>query len=376
MKSLMLCAALIVVLPTLTHAQTNRPPTRNFQPITSPEVRADRTVTFRVRASGATNVSVSGEWGTNSTGFTPDERGIWTATIGPLDPGLYGYGFSVDGFRALDPANSGVKPSRTPVTSILDVPGDHPLPSDFLAVPHGIVRLHDYESKSLGKHRAFRVYTPPDYDKHRNTRFPVLYLLHGTGDNEAVWTTFGHAHWIADNLVAQHLAKSMVIVMPDGHAFITPPGATNIDSRNRNIEAFERDLLEDVMPIVESTYRVQADRKHRAIIGLSMGGVQSLSIGLKHLELFAWVGGMSSAVNTESVMTELSKDPKGVNKKLDLLWFACGSSDGLVRNNRQLDEALAKNGITHEFHETDGNHSWPVWRRYLVDFLPRVFASK
>src|SRR5437588_783515 len=235
-------------------AQTNAPARRGPPPIVSPEVHADRTVTFRVRAGNATNVSVSGEWSNEATRLTRDDRGLWSGTAGPLRPDLYGYSFSVDGFRALDPANAWVKPSRTPVTSILDVPGEQPLLHDFQSVPHGTVRLHDYNSKSLGKRRAVRVYTPPDHDKSGRGRYPVLYLLHGAGDNEAVWTVLGRAHLIADNLLAQGKAKSMIIVMPDGHA--VPPGATNAEVRMRNTAAFERDLLEDVMPLVEGSYRV------------------------------------------------------------------------------------------------------------------------
>jgi enterochelin esterase family protein len=239
------------------------------------------------------------------------------------------------------------------------------------------VRLHEYESKALGKLRALRVYTPPGYDRNTRAKYPVLYLFHGSGDNEATWTEFGRANLIIDNLIAQGKAKPMIIVMTDGHAAFAQPAGTNTDARARGMIAFQRDLLEDVMPFAEENYRIKKDREHRAIIGLSMGGGQSLTIGLNHPELFAWVGGMSSAVgDPDTTLASLIKDPQASNKNLKLLWFAVGKSDFLLKNNQQLDEWLTKHGIKHEFHETEGNHSWPVWRRYLADFAPLIFTGK
>lgn len=379
MKRLPVAIALALIsAAALAGAQTNPPPRRaGPPPIVSPEVQPDRTVTFRVRAPNATNVTVAGEWPGGSKPMTKDEQGVWSATVGPLEPDIYGYGFSVDGFQTIDRANPVVKPMRSPTTSLLDVPGDKPLPHDFQPVPHGTVRLHEYQSKSLGKLRALRVYTPPGYDQNTRGKYPVLYLFHGSGDNEATWTEFGRANLIIDNLIAQGKAKPMIIVMTDGHAAFAQPAGTNTDARTRGMIAFERDLLEDVMPFAEENYRVKKHREHRAIIGLSMGGGQSLTIGLNHPELFAWVGGMSSAVNDpDNTLAGLIKDPKASNKNLRLLWFAVGKSDFLLKNNQQLDEWLTKHGIKHEFHETEGNHSWPVWRRYLADFAPLIFTGK
>ena len=339
-------------------------------PVISPQVNADRTVTFRVRAAKATEVAVAGEWPQGTKPMTKGDDGVWSVTVGPLEPDLYGYSLVIDGFRTIDPANSQVKPMRSPATSILDVPGATPLDHDFQPVPHGTVRMHTYASKALGRNRGLQVYTPPGYDK-SSGKYPVLYLLHGSGDNEATWIALGKAHLITDNLLAQKKAKPMIIVMTDGHAIV--PGAASNGLTN-NIAGYEADLLNDVMPFVESNYRVKKGPENRAIIGLSMGGGQSLTIGLKHLELFSWVGGMSSAVrNPEQTIGKTLASASDTNKKLKLLWFACGKDDSLVKSNQDFSELLTKDGIKHTLVVTDGNHSWPVWRRYLVDFLPKIF---
>jgi len=306
--------------------------------------------------------------------MTKDDQGVWSVTLGPLDPELYGYGFTIDGFRTADPMNREVKPMRSPTTSILEIPGNPPLLHEFQNVPHGTVRSHSYNSKSLGRLRHLRVYTPPGYDEGRS-RFPVLYLFHGSGDNEGTWTVLGRAHWILDNLIAQKKAKPMIIVMTDGHAAsLQTTGMPSPDMISRNVTDFERDLLEDVLPFVEAKYRVRKDAANRAIAGLSMGGGQSLTIGLNHTDLFAWVGGFSSFVrNPEAAVAKALANPDATSKKLKLLWIACGKDDRLIENARELSGLLKKKNFRHEFLETEGNHSWPVWRRYLAQFAPLLF---
>ncbi len=353
---------------------TNAP--RRFpppQPI-SPELHADRIVTFRVRAPNATNVTVTGEW-PGAKAMTNDARGNWSVTFGPLAPELYGYSFNIDGFQTLDPGNPAVKPGRSPRTSILEVPGNPPLLHEFdPTVPHGTVREHWYQSKSLGKRRSLHVYTPSGYDQSRKD-LPVMYLLHGSGDNDATWTALGRANVIMDNLIAAKKAKPMIVVMTDGHAFVAPPGpsATNAENRARGMRAFERDLLEDVMPFVESNYRTINKRESRAIIGLSMGGGQSLQVGLNHLDKFAWVGGMSAGIPETNSISSVFADPKATNKKLKLLWIAIGKDDFLLSRNKPFDDALAAAGIKHTFQITEGAHQWPVWRKYLAEFAPLIF---
>jgi enterochelin esterase-like enzyme len=266
---------------------------------------------------------------------------------------------------------------RSPTTSVLEVPGNPPRIWEFQDVPHGAVRLHDYQSKSLGRLRHLRVYTPPGYDR-GSRRYPALYLFHGSGDNEATWTEFGHAHWILDNLIATGKAKPMIVVMTDGHAY--SPQFTGMPSTNmisRNITDFEHDLLDDVLPWVEANYRARKEAASRAIAGLSMGGGQSLTIGLNHLELFGWVGGFSSFVrDPQNAVGKALENPEATNRKLKLLWIACGKEDRLIENSRQFVEVLKKNGVRHEFRETEGNHSWPVWRRHLAQFAPLLFQER
>jgi enterochelin esterase family protein len=353
-------------------AKEGRPPAA-----ASPVVNADRTVVFTLLAPKAKEVTVSGEWGGGPTALAHDDSGMWHVTVGPLKADLYGYSFSVDGFQTLDPLNSAVKPMRSPRTSILEVAGDPPRLHEFQDVPHGTVRIHEYRSRSLDKLRALYVYTPPGYDDDPGRRYPVLYLFHGSGDNAATWTVFGRAHLIADNLLAQGKSKPMVIVMPDGHAAPPQPRGGPPEGRSRNSAAFERDLLEDVMPLVEASYRVRSEAASRAIAGLSMGGGQALTIGLNHSDRFAWVGGFSAAVfDPPAALSAALADPKTTDKALRLVWIACGKDDRLVENARRFTAALQENGIRHEFQVTEGNHSWPVWRRYLAEFVPRLFVDK
>jgi enterochelin esterase-like enzyme len=340
-------------------------------PVVSPEVHADRTVTFRIRAPKAGEVFLNGEWrGGGRLAMTKDEQGLWSLTVGPLEPDVYGYSFVIDGLVLTDPSNPVLKPMRSPRTSVVEIPGDPPGLHEWSDVPHGTVRLHEYVSKALGRRRSLRVYTPPGYDQKPETQYPVLYLLHGSGDNEATWTAFGRAHLISDNLLAQGKARAMIIVMPDGHAVVGP------EARARNVESFGRDLLEDVLPYVEGNYRAKTDRESRAIAGLSMGRGQSLILGLNHLDRFSWVGGFSSALwNPETVLASALADPAATNAKVNLLWMACGKEDSLSKNSAQLSEVLKEKGIHHDCRLTEGNHSWPVWRRYLGEFLPLLFRE-
>src|SRR3954470_1356225 len=236
------------------NAQTPAPKTPAAPPIVSPEILPDGHVTFRLRAPNAKAVSVSGQFQKGAAQMTKDDTGMWSVTVGPVAPDIYEYSFTVDGVSMIDSANRDIKPMRAPRTSILEIPGNPSLLHDFQNVPHGRVSLHWYESKSLGRRRPMQVYTPPGYDANASARFPTLYLFHGSGDNEATWVAHGHAHWIIDNLIAQKRAQPMIIVMLDGHA--VPPGTRGAPAvRNANIEAFERDLLEDAMPLVKASYR-------------------------------------------------------------------------------------------------------------------------
>lgn len=333
-------------------------------PTQSPEVAADGRVTFRLRAAKAAEVVVAGQWGGEPSPMTQGEGDVWSVTVGPVAPGVWEYSFRVDGLQMIDPGNPAIKPMREPRTSILHIPGQPPLLHDFQDVPHGVAHSHSYFSKSLGRLRELAVYTPPGYDTQADARFPTLYLQHGSGDNQATWVVYGKAHWILDNLIAQGKARPMVVVMMDGHATL---------DRQANTQAFEQDLLQDVMPFVEANYRVKTDAASRCIAGLSMGGGQSLTVGLNHLDQFAWVAGFSASAPSREVVATALDNPASTNEKLKLLWIACGKDDFLLKRNEDFVSVLNEKGIRHEWRLTEGNHSWPIWRGYLGELAPKLF---
>jgi enterochelin esterase family protein len=361
---LLLLASVLSVFAAETPARRNRPP-----PILSPEVQTNRQVTFRLQAAKASEVVVVGQWPNGRTAMAKGTNNVWSVTVDPIEPGVWEYSFQVDGLSMIDPGNPAIKPMREPRTSILHLPGNPPLIHDFQDVPHGTVRQHTYHSKSLGRLRELVVYTPPGYDMKRSSRYPTLYLQHGSGDNQATWITHGKAHWMLDNLIAQKRAQPMVVVMMDGHAATGggPGGFSN------NTALFERDLLEDVMPFVEGNYRVKAEANSRAIVGLSMGGGQSLTIGLNHADRFGWVGGFSSAPPAGEAIPGALETPSATNKKLKLLWIGCGKDDFLLKRNEDFIALLKEKKIRHEWVLSEGSHSWPVWRKYLAEFAPKLF---
>lgn len=363
MKILVLTAALLAQ-----NAAARRPP-----PLVSPEVDAERRVTFRLRAPDAKKVVASGQFSREKVDLVRDGEGIWTATVGPVAPGLYEYSLSVDGVSMIDPANPHIKPMRAPRTSILEVPGDPPLVTEYQDVPHGTVRVHHYRSRTLGRVRRLHVYTPPDYDRKSAARYPTLYLQHGHGDNDATWTVHGRAHFVLDNLIARGAARPMVIVMMDGHAI--PPEAVPAPERlGDNTTAFGRELVEEVIPFVQASYRVRPEAQARALVGLSMGGHQALSVGLAHPDTFAWVGSFSGAAPDAAALGPRLADPAALNRKLRWLWIGCGKEDFLLPRNEALIALLREKGVEHVWRLTEGGHSWPVWREYLAEVLPQLFA--
>jgi enterochelin esterase family protein len=369
MKAAFLALALLVSLFIMGHniIQTSHA-AGGMPPPESPEVLPDHRVTFRLEAPHATTVKLRGIQRVQID-LNKDPKGIWSTTVGPLPHGIYGYSFIVDGEPMLDPSNPLMKPERDPETSLLEVVTNPPLFYQWQDVPHGTVRLHDYKSKALHRLRRLRVYTPPTYDKDPVKRFPVLYLLHGTGDTEATWTEFGRAHYILDNLLAEHKSVPMLIVMMDGHADLADE--EGIDARN--LDEFEADLLQSVVPLVEENYRTRPDRDHRAICGLSMGGIQSLSTGLRHPDIFAWIGGMSAWVpNAEKRCTAAFNDPH-LNEKVRLLWNQMGAEDPYLPDYKEFETVLEKHGVHRSFKLTPGDHTWPLWREYLHEFAQVLF---
>jgi enterochelin esterase family protein len=245
-----------------------------------PEISPDRRVTFRVVAPKASEVLLSGEFMKGTKPLEKDAKGEWSVTVGPLEPEIYFYNLTIDGVKTIDPRNPDVKTGSTPSTiaSILEIKGKGAAFYDGQPVPHGEIRTNWYHSKSLGTLRRVTVYTPPGYDAASNMRYPVLYLFHGANADEAAWTRLGHVNLILDNLLAAHKARPFVVVMPFGYGVL--PGTTRTAGGPDNTTQFSRDLLEDLIPFVQARYRVSTDRTDGAIAGLSMGGGESLSIGL------------------------------------------------------------------------------------------------
>lgn len=337
-------------------------------PLVSPELQPDGGVVFRMKAPAAKSVRVAGQFGP-AVALTKDGGGVWSVTVPKVPAGVHEYHFSVDGLDVIDPQNPQIKPQRWPGSSILHVPSSPPAPWDWRDVPHGTVHEHFYQSKALGKVRRIFVYTPPGSGA---DPLPVLYLSHGYSDNEATWTTHGKAHWILDALIGEKKAVPMILVMPDAHAI--PPGEGGFEKYGpANSAALCRELKEDIMPLVERTYPVKAGREHRAFAGLSMGGHHALTVALNHHADFGWIGAFSSAPPPNDSIASGLDDAKAVNGDLKLLWIACGKDDFLAANNREFDALLGQRGVRHEMVWTDGDHSWPVWRRYLAEFAPRLF---
>lgn len=339
------------------------------QALLSPEVKADRTVTFRLRAPNALKVEVNLESLPRLT-MTKGEGGVWTATTGVLEPDIYGYTFLIDGTSFVDPSNGQLKTNALSVSSAVLVPGEPARTWEQTAVAHGVVHHHFYESKLVGDKRDYFVYTPPGYDGKK--RYPLLVLNHGYSDYADGWTTVGKANLILDNLIAKGEVKPLVVVMTLGYGVPIDLLKTGIPRTpevwKNNAAKWGDALLTEVLPAVERDYRLAKGREKRAIAGLSMGGGESLLVGLNHLETFAWIGAFSAgggAGKPEEVYQGLSERD---NARIRLLWIACGKDDRLVTANRQFVDWLKTKQVRHTWVETEGAHTWPVWRRYLAEF--------
>ena len=340
-----------------------------------PEVLPDHRVTFRISAPKASEVTLTGDWmGSNPAAkLTKDEKGIWSTTLGPFEPSIYIYSFAVDGVAIADPVNPRMKLRAKTSASLLEINDEKPAFWEARDVPHGNVEINWEKSKAIhGETRQIWIYTPPGYAK-SSRRYPVLYLLHGSNDTAAGWTMAGDANFVLDNLLADAKMLPMIVVMPFGHA--TPFGVPVPPGGASNDALFEDYMLQDVIPTVEARYRVAPGRQNRAIAGLSMGGGQSLKIGLGHLDLFSAVASFSGAIpnDFETRFAGLLKDSKTTNERLKVFWIGCGQQDSLFPRSKNLSDLLTKNQVKHVFHPTDGVHNYTVWRKYLAEYAPLLF---
>lgn len=379
---LALLSAVAVTCPAQSTNRTGRGPRAQGPRVVSPEISPERKLTFRILAPKAENVRLTaGDLPGLGAGaaMTKGTNGVWEVTLGPVDPGAYRYNFNVDGVSVIDPRNPATSESNENTWSLVYVPG-----ADFMDtknVPHGAVAEVTYWSTTLKRFRRLHVYTPPGYESGKG-EFPVFYLLHGAGDCDDSWSSVGRAGFILDNLIAARKAKPMVVVMPAGHT-----GPFRFGGPRPAVDEFSQDFLNDIMPYVEGNYRVYTDRKNRAIAGLSMGGGQTLNIGIPHLDKFAYLGVYSSGVfdrgnrgNTNAPAgptweerNQAALDNAEWKRGLKLVWFATGKDDFLLTTSQATVAMLKKHQFDVAYEETTGGHTWINWREYLNKFAPQLF---
>lgn len=378
-------ALVILVLLTASFSVLAQPPRREPTPndtLRSPEVAPDHRVTFRLYAPKATEVRVGGDFG-SAAKLDKDDKGVWAVTVGPLVPDFYSYSFTVDGVKTLDPKNATIKQGINSLDNLFLVPGKEAAFEDNNAVPHGEIRQVWYRSTTLDMQRRMHVYTPPGYDAGKD-RYPVLYLLHGGGDEDSGWSTVGRAGFILDNLLAEKKAKPMLIVMPNGSLprpqnLPTPaPGTTPAPGQGGDPNRFTNELLKDVVPFVEKNFRVAADSQHRALAGLSMGGGQTLRVVTTQPDQFAYVaiwsaGAGGNVEDFEKRNATFLESAEKINKQVKLLSICVGDKDFALAGSRNLAEVLNKHGIKNDLHVSGGGHTWINWRHYLNELAPRLF---
>jgi enterochelin esterase-like enzyme len=354
--------------------------------VTSPEVGADRRVTFRLYAPNAREVKLQAEGmeatpgitaqeqARSSAGFamTKAENGVWSIVFGPIQPGVYRYSFLVDNLPTVDPKNPSASESLNSVRSMYEVPGA-PFMEYQQDKPHGAIAEVRYDSSAVNGLRRMHVYTPPGYEND-SRRYPVLYLLHGGGDTDDSWPTVGRAGAILDNLIAAKQASPMIIVMPAGHISREFQLRTGMNTMGH--DKFNEDLIESVIPYVDRHYRTMADRDHRSLAGLSMGGLQALTLSLTNSDLFSYIGIFSSGwfpqMRDQEEKTDLLQYKTG-GQPFKLYWVGVGKLDIANANSAATVVLLSKYGIAPETHESEGFHAWNNWRDYLRVYAPRLF---
>jgi enterochelin esterase-like enzyme len=343
--------------------------------VISPQVNADNTVTFRFRSPSSKDVKLSVQSERAQLPMSKDTSGIWSVTIGPVKPDIYPYHFLVDGISVADPRNSNIFPNEGFQSSLVEISGNSPLIHSIQNVPHGTLSYRYYESRELGT-RPVIVYTPPGYEKDVKTKYPVLYLLHGTTDTEETWTKVGRANIILDNLIAQGKAKPMIIVMPYGRAYPVISKSSGSLRNWDNLLEFKKDFIDNLLPFIEQNYRVRSDKDSRAIAGFSGGGGETLYIGLNNTNMFSWVCGFAPGMLKEEFDRNNAaafSNPSGVNQSLKLFWIGVGKEDGLYPVISEYLTVLDEKQIKHETMISEGGHTWMNCKLYLSTIAQKLF---
>jgi enterochelin esterase family protein len=372
----------------------------DFQPATTnvwgaeyPRVDSAGRVQLRVKAPDATKVRIN-FWSGPKAEMTKQADGFWTFTTPPMVPGLHYYNFVVDGAEVSDTGSHAFFGGGKHASAV-EVPEPGSTYYSIQDVPHGQVREVWYHSKVTGNWRHAMVYLPPSYETQPRQRFPVLYLQHGGGEDETGWIRQGRANFILDNLIAAGKCKPMIVVMAYGYArragqaapaLTGPPAGSpeRMRAMQEMTSAFADDVTQALIPFIDKTYRTLADRDHRAMAGLSMGGMQTFQITLKHLDLFSYIGGFSGAgggmatspLDLKTAFGGALSDAAAFNKKVRLVWLGIGTKEPerMYQSVRNFHETLEKAGIKHVYYESPGtDHEWQTWRRSLAEFAPRLF---
>lgn len=354
--------------------------------VISPQVNADKSVTFRYLAPSAKEVKVSGQLLTAPVSMIKGEQGIWSATVGPVKPDIYPYSFQVDGVTVMDPANVAFFPNERFKASLVDVPGDAPLVHAMKPVPHGSVN-YEYYPALEGTTGSLVVYTPPGYDQNPAKKYPVYYLISGTTDTEETFFKVGRTNLILDNLIAEGKAKPMIIVMPYGNVAArvaeqkgggkpADPSVRDGADAVKRANDFATDLVSQVIPYIEKSYRTLNNRENRAIGGFSRGGGQTLRTAFSNLDKFAWVCAYSSYLSPEEMERSYSPiitNPDNTNKQLKLLWVSVGNDDFLYKGTVEFMDYLKAKKVNYKSLITDGGHTWMNVKKYVAETTPLLF---
>ena len=367
-------AFLAAISATTAGAQPRAPRTPG-DTLHSPVIGERGVITFQLYAPKASEVTLRTEGPAPFANqkLVRNEQGVWAVTdTVPAD--LYIYWYDVDGVPTADPRNNRPRVNMSTVRSLLEVPG---AASEFFAlrdVPHGTVTSVFYQSKALGVPRRMQVYTPPGYET-SGARYPVFYLLHGAGDNDLAWLMAGRANFILDNVIAAGKAKPMIVVMPAGH---TPSPNVQLGPGGAH-DPFVDDFDRDIVPYVEKNFRVLNGRANRAIAGLSMGGSQTLAVALSHPDQFSYIGVFSSGFLGQGSVDSAAARYRGVladpklNDRIKLFWLATGKDDFILPATKGTLAILDRNRVKYTYKESEGGHTWPNWRAYLNEFVPKLF---